>query len=64
MNTILIAVLPNNYVRCVLSDQSTVTLEESKLDEWLVEHPLVIEASRSPTIGERLMSLLKRIHHG
>lgn len=40
MNTILIEPLPNNYVRCTMEDQSTVTMEQDKLYEWLREHSM------------------------
>lgn len=40
MNTVRIESMPNNYVRCTMEDQSTVTMEHDKLYEWLREHPM------------------------
>lgn len=48
MNTILIEPFPNNYVRCVLSDQSSVTMEAEKLPDFLKEHPMAVPTT--PTI--------------
>jgi len=48
MNTILIEPFPNNYVRCVLSDQSSVTMEAEKLPDFLKEHPMAVPTT--PTV--------------
>lgn len=48
MNTIMIEPLPNDYVRCTLSDQSTMALEVSKLPAWLVLYPMLFPEPAKP----------------
>ncbi len=52
MNTVLVEPMPNNYVRCVMSDQSSITMEAEKLHAWLKEHPMAMPTT--PTIWSLL----------
>ena len=57
MNTILVEPLPNKYVRCVMSDHSTVTMEVEKLPEWLTAHPMV--KPQIPSLMRRVAAVFK-----
>jgi len=59
MNTILIEPLPHNYVRCTMKDQSTVTMEQDKLYEWLREHPMDVSHAKDQSYLSRLWVALK-----